>query len=77
MESAETGLANGTPGALATEVIRIAHGLSLDHLGNMERIDALIVDPAAKATRATGGKEQAERPTEGRKGVCSEKNVWD
>lgn len=39
---------------LATDVIRICHELSIDHLGHLERIDALIIDPAAKATKATG-----------------------
>ena len=39
---------------LATEVIRVAHELSMDHLGHMERIDAIIIDPAAKQTKATG-----------------------
>lgn len=40
---------------LATDVVRVAHELSIDHLGTIERIDVLIIDPAAKATRATTG----------------------
>ena len=38
---------------LATDVVRIMHELSIDHLGNIERIDAIIIDPAAKQTKAT------------------------
>ena len=38
---------------LAADVIRIAHELTIDALGNMERLDAIIIDPAAKQTKAT------------------------
>jgi len=40
---------------LATDVIRICHELTIDPFGNMERIDAIIIDPAAKQTKATSG----------------------
>lgn len=40
---------------LATDVIRIAHEMTIDPFGNMERLDAIIIDPAAKQTKATSG----------------------
>ncbi|MCP4901250.1 MAG: hypothetical protein GY906_30135 [bacterium] len=40
---------------LGTDVVRIAHELSIDHLGHLEKIDALIMDPAARKTQATAG----------------------
>ncbi len=52
---------------LATDVVRIMHELSIDHLGNMERIDCIIIDPAAKQTKATASastNQSGYNPTE-------------
>jgi hypothetical protein len=51
---------------LANDVIRICHELTIDPFGNMERLDAIIIDPAAKQTKATlgaqtGGGSPSER----------------
>lgn len=47
---------------LANDVIRITYELSMDHLGNPERIDALIIDPAARITKATAAGSDRGQP---------------